>query len=96
MIKHIVTWKMLPDNFEENRLECRRRLEALPDIIPEIVDFEVGLNLNDSERALDLVLVSSFRTREDLGVYSAHPAHQEVVGFLRSVTEYARVVDYEV
>lgn len=96
MIKHIVMWKMLPENMEANLLEAKHRLEALPAQIDVIQEFEVGIDVNGSERALDLVLYSSFESRDDLASYSAHPAHQVVVEFLRSVIEFAKVVDFEV
>lgn len=44
---------------------------------------------------MDIVLCSEFDSREDLNTYSAHPAHQEVVAFIRSITSEARVMDYE-
>ncbi|UCH11692.1 MAG: Dabb family protein [Fidelibacterota bacterium] len=68
---------------------------SLPQAIPQIRHFEIGFNVNPSERAMDIVLCSEFDSREDLNTYSAHPAHQEVVAFIRSITSEARVMDYE-
>lgn len=96
MIKHIVMWRVRKDDRESHIEAMKDRLEALPPLIPEICDFEVGVNINPSERSLDMVLVSTFNSREDLTTYAAHPAHQDVVAFITSVTELARVVDFEV
>ena len=96
MIKHIVMWRVQSENRSQKIEAMKSRLEALPALIPEIVEYEVGLNFNGSERAMDLVLISSFANREDLTTYSNHPAHQEVVQFIRTVSEHAGVVDYEI
>jgi hypothetical protein len=96
MIKHIVIWKFQEQGLEDNRQEAKHLLERLPDLIDVIQEYEVGINFNYSERSLDMVLISSFNSKADLATYSAHPAHQEVVDYLRGVTEYARVVDYQV
>jgi hypothetical protein len=80
---------------EEQLCSMKERLESLPQAIPQIRHFEIGLNVNPSERAMDIVLYSEFDSREDLNTYSAHQAHQEVVVFIRSITSEVRVVDYE-
>jgi len=100
MIKHVVMWK-LKDNVAgnskgENAREMKRRLESLPEVIPEIRRLEVGLNVKDSERAADVLLYSEFDSPADLAAYIQHPAHQEVVTFVREIAAETRVVDYEV
>lgn len=100
MIKHVVMWK-LKDNVagnskEENARELKRRLEALPRAIPEIQRLEVGLNIKDSEQAMDVVLCSEFDTPKGLAAYSQHPAHQQVVAFVREIASESRVVEYEI
>jgi hypothetical protein len=99
MIKHIVMWRMDNELEEQDKMDracsMKSRLESLPHAIPQIRHFEIGLNVNPSERAMDIVLYSEFDTREDLSTYSAHPAHQEAVVFIRSITSEVRVVDYE-
>ncbi len=81
---------------EENARAMKARLESLPEVIPEIRRLEVGLNVKDSERAADVVLYSEFDSPEALAAYSRHPAHQEVVTFVREIAAETRVVDYEV
>ena len=68
----------------------------VPEIIPEIRRLEVGLNVKDSERAADVMLYSEFDSPADLAAYIQHPAHQEVVTFVREIAAETRVVDYEV
>lgn len=97
MVKHIVMWKMAP---HEDKLEkaqaIKENLEALKDKIDVLVDIEVGLNFNDSESASDVVLVSTFHTREDLAEYQNHPAHKAVgAAYVRPNVAERRVCDYE-
>ena len=100
MIKHVVMWRLAGEagglSREANLREIRARLSALAEAIPEILEFEVGLDINRTERAADVVLVSGFTSREDLATYSRHPRHQAVVKFIRALTAEVRVVDYEV
>ena len=96
MIKHIVMWQVKGDAVDEHCNDIKTRLEQLPGMIPQIREYEVGINMRSSDRAFDIVLISSFDSQADLETYSAHPAHQEVVAFTRSVTTLARFVDFEV
>ena len=100
MIKHIVMWRLdrgPGDIYPEKQAhEMQTRLTALQGKIAEIQNFEVGLDINRTERAFDVVIVSSFASRDDLATYSRHPLHQELVEFFRGITSEVRVVDYEV
>lgn len=70
-------------------------LEALPAKIEPLRSMEVGVDFLHSERSMDLVLTSVFDDREGLEAYRVHPAHLEVVEFIKEVTVESRVVDYE-
>ena len=98
MIRHIVMWRMKPggdgSSKEERAQEMKTRLEALPPQIPVVRRLEVGVNISPSERASDVVLSVEFDSLEELAAYSAHPAHQEVVTFIRGIAGETRVVDY--
>ena len=102
MIKHIVMWT-LKDQAEgrdkaANAAEMQARLLALPKKLPQAVEIEVviGENLFASVPPTDVVLYSTFRTREDLQAYAVHPLHLEVVDFIKKVVAERRVVDFEV
>lgn len=94
MLKHIVMWKLKEQNKDEISSQIQEKLKALPAVIPEIIDFEVGVDINGSERAFDLVLYSTFKDEADLQTYQVHPQHQEVAKFIGSVVEAGKVVDY--
>ena len=79
---------------EANAQAVQQALMSLPGKIDVIADYEVGLNISGSERAWDVVLVSTFKDQQALDAYSAHPDHQEAVRFIRTVSAETRVVDY--
>ena len=97
MVKHIVVWKLADtEDKEKKALEIKRNLEALKDEIPQICDIQVGINFNETENASDIVLVSTFKSREDLNAYIVHPAHQAAGSkYVRPNVTERRVADYE-
>ena len=95
MIVHIVMFKFKEENKAENIAKAKTMLEALVDKIEPLELMEVGIDFNSSERAFDLSLYSTFETKEGLAEYAVHPAHLEVVAFIKEVTEASKVVDYE-
>lgn len=97
MIKHIVMWRIADGEDTLKRVEdMKKNLEALKDKIPCIVDIRVGANFTESEYASDVVLESSFNTREDLEIYRDHPEHKAVgANYVRPYVKERRVVDYE-
>ncbi len=97
MVRHIVMWKMapLPDR-EEKAAAIKENLEALKEKIDVIVDIEVGINFNDTDSASDVVLVSTFKNKEDLNEYQNHSAHKAVgAAYVRPNVAERRVCDYE-
>lgn len=73
---------------------CKQLLEGLPPLIPEIKRYAVGVNVIESPRAYDFVLVSEFDDTNALQRYQVHPTHAEVQAYLRDSAEAVAVVDY--
>jgi len=96
MIVHIVMFKFSEENKKENLLVVKSKLEELASKIPVLEKMEVGIDFNQSERAFDLSLYSTFATKDDLKAYAVHPAHLEVVDLIKKVTKISKVVDYEI
>ena len=96
MIVHIVMFKFKEQEKENNILKVEKALHSLVKKIDELKSIEVGVDFNQSERAFDLSLYSTFETKEDLKTYAVHPAHIEVVELIKSVTSESKVVDYNV
>ncbi|MBS5306280.1 MULTISPECIES: Dabb family protein [Clostridium] len=100
MIKHIVMWK-LKENAEGNTkeinsLEIKRQIESLKERIDKVLELEVGINFEESSQSYDVVLYSTFHSKDDLNYYQNHEEHLKVVNFIKKVIEERIVVDYEV
>jgi hypothetical protein len=94
MIRHIVMFKMY-DEKKDQAAELKSHLDALPAQIPEIKKLEAGLNLSDSPRAYDVCLCVDLESMDALERYRVHPAHQEVVEYIKTVSAASVVVDYQ-
>ncbi len=99
MIKHIVMIKLKSFSTEKDKAlkikEIKEGLEGLKNLIKEIKFIEIGVNINPSERASDLVLLSDFDSLESLEVYRVHPEHQKVLKIISENAEKVTAVDYE-
>jgi len=99
MIKHIVIWKLKEEaegsSKVQNATKMKQLLENLIGIIPEIVRLEVGLKTSQSPANNDdIIVVSEFKTWEDLDIYANHPEHVKVGEFVKKVAEKRSAVDY--
>jgi quinol monooxygenase YgiN len=100
MIKHIIMWR-LRDSAEgfskaENAQRVKQQLEELGRRIQEIKHLEVGININTTQDAFDVVLYSEFENRDDLDRYQNHPARLAFKEFIGEIRSEKRIVDYEV
>jgi Holliday junction resolvase RusA-like endonuclease len=98
MIKHVVMWRLKEkaegNTKEHNALEIKNQIEALKDKIDVIIDLEVGINFEESSQAYDIVLYSTFKSKEDLDNYQKNEEHLNAVKFIKEVVEKRVVVDY--
>jgi heme-degrading monooxygenase HmoA len=72
----------------------KEKLNQLVDKIDGLKSMEVGVNFNESDRAFDLSLYSTFDSEEDLKKYAVHDEHLKVVDIIKNVTLESKVVDY--
>ncbi|ACL75694.1 Dabb family protein [Ruminiclostridium cellulolyticum] len=94
MFTHIVLFK-LKDKSEETIQKTKDLLLGLKGQIPCLKFIEVGINVIHSERSYDLGLYAKFDSRADMEAYQVHPAHLEVVEYIKLVNESSIAVDYE-
>ncbi len=100
MVKHIVLLT-LHDNAEgntklENAQLAKAKLEALKDLIPDIIDIEVGINLVGEASSVDICLYSTFKDEAGLKAYQVHPEHRKVLPFITAIKAERHVVDYSI
>ncbi|MFK5937869.1 MAG: Dabb family protein [Sulfurimonas sp.] len=94
MIVHIVMFKFKEENRVQNIKIVEQKLKNLVQKIEVLKSMEVGIDFNGSERAFDLSLYSTFRSKEDLKIYATHPEHLKVVALIKELTQETKVVDY--
>jgi len=73
----------------------RAELYAMKKKIPEIQEFEVGINFTVDEAAYDLVINSSFSSLEDLKSYQVHRDHKAFIKFNKNYSVKKVLLDYE-
>lgn len=95
MLTHIVIWKYKPETSDEERREHVARLRRLIEFIPEIQSFDVGFDVLKLPRSYHTGLVSTFRDRAGLDVYTVHPEHVAVADMGRAISEHVASVDFE-
>ena len=96
MIVHIVMFKFKEENRESNIKKIEQELNGLVAKIDELKSIEVGIDFNQSQRAFDLSLYSTFDSKEALNTYAVHDEHLKVVSLIKEVTTESKVVDYEI
>ncbi|MDD3428994.1 MAG: Dabb family protein [Oscillospiraceae bacterium] len=93
MVKHIVMWQLKEDiNAEDAASVIKVRLEGLVGIVPGLVSAEVGFDCNNRT----LVLTSLLQTPQALAQYQTHPAHLEVVAYVKAAVCSRTCCDYMV
>jgi len=98
MLRHIVFFKVNSEVSVELKAqllsEVKLKLETLPMLIPEIKQFEVGINVCSDAKAADLALTSEFESADALKTYQEHPAHLDFVAWNRDKCPRSSVIDY--
>ena len=94
MITHVVMWRV-KDPSQENLLQIKETLLSMQGKIPEMLSIKVGININSSEAAFDLVLINTFADRQALQIYQDHQEHVNVKSYLKNKTSDRAVVDFE-
>lgn len=94
MLTHIVCWKYREEITETAREEHRRKLRDLKDVIPEIVDLQVGADVLHLARSYDTGLVATFKNQADLGVYTENETHRKAANFGKQIAAHVVSVDF--
>lgn len=95
MLTHIVCWKYKPETTQEQKETHLARLKNLPNVIPNILSFDLGFDVLHLDRSFDLGLVATYADRDALDAYTIHSEHQTVAAFGKEVAEKTVSVDFE-
>lgn len=96
VLRHVVLFKFKMGTSPEKIKEIEVAFSSLPSKIPEILDYEWGLN--NSPEGLDKgfthVFFLTFKSEEDRAIYLPHPDHTAFGNLLSGHLADVTVVDY--
>jgi len=96
VLRHVVLFKFKEGTSEEQLVSFEKAFGALAGKIPQISDFEWGLN--NSPEGLDKGFTHcffvSFKSEEDRAKYLPHPDHKAFVSLIGPSVDDVMVVDY--
>ena len=97
LFRHVVMFKLVATTTAEQKTAALMALSRLPDQISQIRSFSVGDDARMAEGNFDVVVIVDFDSCDDYLIYSAHPAHREVVStFVVPVLAARAAVQYAV
>ena len=99
MFRHVVIWN-LDDRFsteekKQTAQEIKTRLETFSKDLTGVIFFSVTIEGILSPSTGEIILDSTFGTRDDLENYKNHPTHIEIGKLVRSVVSSRASMDYE-
>ena len=100
MVKHVIIWT-LKNNYSDKekneiKVNIKSNLEGLLGKIDGLIAISVQIDRLDSSNA-DLMLDSTFESKEALNAYAIHPAHVEIANRdVRPFTEIRSCIDFEI
>lgn len=78
-IRHVVLMKFREGTSPEAVTALTEGLRALPALIPELVDYKVGPDLDLAEDSWDFAVSADFASVDDFRTYREHPEHVAVI-----------------
>jgi hypothetical protein len=96
LLRHVVLFKFKNGTTTEQIRKIENGCCALPSKISYIYDFEWGtdISVDDRNQGFTHCFIVTFRSEQDRDKYLPHPAHQELVEFLRPNIDQMLVIDY--
>ena len=79
MIRHVVLFKWNEGVDEAHIAATKAALDRLPSVIPEILSFPNGPDLQAVPANYDYVITAEFASLDDFFIYREHPEHQKFV-----------------
>ncbi len=94
MLTHIVCWKYKPETTQAQKETHLAKLKNLPNVIPNIISFNIGFDILRLERSFDLGLIAVYPDRAALDFYTEHAVHQEAAKMGKEIAERVVSVDF--
>lgn len=94
MVKHVVMWKF-KSGTQEKMYEFLNALKALDGKINALCSMEIGVN-QGSDDNYDAVLITTFKSFEDLKAYANHPLHVAASSLCKEIRLSRAAVDFTI
>ena len=94
MLTHIVCWKYKSEITQQQKETHLAKLKNLPNVIPNIISFNIGFDILNLERSFDLGLVAVYPDRAALDFYTEHAVHQEAARMGKEIADRVVSVDF--
>ena len=95
MIYHQVWFKLTTEGSHADREQIENGLNALPALIPEIIEMHTGPDFSGRSRGFELGLLVTFQTREDGQTYDQHADHQAFIAANKHLWSEVMALDFE-
>ena len=99
MVKHIVFFKLSKSLEPKKRQLQLKKMEEifspLGGILPYIIEYRTGININGAPHSWDFVIDSIFRNKEDLQKYQESEEHKDAIRIGSEIEKTKAVIDYE-
>ena len=99
MIRHIVMFRLREFGTPEEKTKAiktvREELLSMKKKIDVIREFEVGVNFTVDNSSFDLMINSTFESRDALKAYQVHPDHKAFILFNKDYSVKKAIFDYE-
>ena len=99
MIKHIVMFKFTDIKNDIDRLTKAKKMQAsfspLQSKIDVVKSYKIGINSKETNFSYDIVIISEYKSWEDLETYIKHPEHKKAIIACADIKKEKAVVDYE-
>lgn len=79
MFRHVVMMTLTDDATNDDLTAIIDGLGTLPALVPEILSYSIGRDLNIQEGSFDLVIVADFEDEAAFHAYNANEDHQNVI-----------------
>lgn len=85
----------LKNNDTENIKKAQEVLLGMKGKIEVLLDIQAEMNIRPSQTAYDIILITKFKSLDDMNEYLIHPVHLEVGKFIGDVLDTQTSVCYE-
>ncbi len=90
-MNHVVFFQFTDAN---DATEAAAKLNALHGVVPTLQSIETGVDQLRTGRSWDLCLITRFADQAAMDAYQVHPAHQEVLAWLKARAKSVAAVDW--